>query len=71
MLVRYEMVDCKPASTPLEPDVKLSEEDGPVTDQEKEEMARIPYQSVVGSLMYLVFCTRPNIRQAVSELSQP
>ena len=71
MLVRYEMVDYKLASTPLEPDVKLSEGDCPVSDQENMEMARTPYQLVVGSLMYLAVCTRPNIRQAVSELSQP
>ena len=39
MLVRYEMIDCKPANTPLEPNVKMSEEDCPRSDLEKEEMA--------------------------------
>ena len=70
MLVRYEMIDCKPANTPLEPNVKMSEEDCPSSDVEKEEMAQLPYRSVVGSLMYLSVCTRPDICQAVSELSR-
>ena len=70
MLVRYQMVDCKPANTPLEPNVKMSEEDCPSSDLEKEEMAEFPYRSVVGSLMYLAVCTRPDICQAVSELSR-
>ena len=38
MLVRYEMIDCKPVNTPLEPNVKMSE-DCPAGDLEKEEMA--------------------------------
>ncbi|CAL9023449.1 unnamed protein product [Prunus brigantina] len=29
-------------------------------------MAQIPYASVVGSLMYAMVCTRPDISQAVS-----
>ena len=53
MLVRYQMVDCKPANTPLELNVKMSEEDCLSIDVEKEEMAKFPYRSVVGSLMYL------------------
>ena len=70
MPVLYEMVGCKPASTSLEPNVKLTEEDCPVSDREKEELARFPYRSVMGSLMYLVVCTRPDTCQAVSELSR-
>ena len=33
-------------------------------------MAHFPYRSVVGSLMYLLVCTRPDICQAVSEFSR-
>ena len=32
-------------------------------------MAGIPYRSVVGSLMYLAVCTRPDLSIAVSALS--
>ena len=33
-------------------------------------MARVPYASVVGSLMYAMVCTRPDISQAVSMVSR-
>ncbi|XP_052297115.1 secreted RxLR effector protein 161-like [Citrus sinensis] len=33
-------------------------------------MAHVPYASVVGSLMYVVVCTRPDISQAVSMVSR-
>lgn len=33
-------------------------------------MARVSYASVVGSLMYVMVCIRPNISQAVSMISR-
>ena len=33
-------------------------------------MERIPYASAVGSLMYAMVCTRPDISQAVSVVSR-
>ena len=33
-------------------------------------MEAYPYRQVVGKLMYLAVCTRPDIRHAVSELSR-
>ena len=70
ILRQFEMVGCKPASTPLEPRVKLSVVDSPRDDLGKSEMERFPYWQVVGKLMYLVVCTRPDISQVVSELSR-
>ena len=40
------------------------------TADEIEEMKRVPYASFVGSLMYAMVITRPNIAQAVGVLSQ-
>ena len=37
---------------PLPPYLKLSVEDNPTSDDEKVEMAKFPYASVVGSLIY-------------------
>ena len=42
----------------------------PKTPKEKEEMKNVPYASVVGSLMYVVMCTRPDICFAVGLVSR-
>ncbi|MCO5569630.1 hypothetical protein L7F22_023346 [Adiantum nelumboides] len=39
-------------STPMQPCLKLSKDDCPKSDAEKAEMAKVPYSSTVGSLMY-------------------
>ena len=46
------MVSAKPLSTPLYMQVKLSKNECPKSDDEKEFMSKIPYHFVVGSLMY-------------------
>jgi hypothetical protein len=38
---------------------------GPKTQEEIEYMARVPYSSAVGSLMYVMVCTRPDIALGV------
>ena len=70
ILRQFDMVGCKAASTPLEPGVKLTLRDSPGDDLGKARMEEYPYRQVVGKLMYLAICTRPDICQAVSELSR-
>ena len=70
ILKQFNMLECKPANTPLEPSVKLTLKDIPVDDLGKSRMEQHPYRQVVGKLMYLAVCTRPDICQAVSELSR-
>jgi phosphoribosylformylglycinamidine (FGAM) synthase PurS component len=65
-LEKFGMKDCKFVATPLEVGVKLSKEDEPKTEEEREEMKKIPYREVIGSLNYLSTCTRPDISSAVS-----
>jgi len=62
--------DTKPVSTPLAPHLKLSSQLSPTTDEEREYMAKVPYANAVGSLMYAMVCTRPDISQAVSVVSR-
>eukprot|EP00253_Pinus_taeda_P024467 PITA_24467 len=50
--------------------VRLSAEQCPKTQEEEEDMSRVPYASAVGSLMYAMVCTRPNIAHAVGVLSR-
>jgi hypothetical protein len=70
VLKKFNMSDCKPIGTPMSVGVKLSAEQSPKDDEEKEQMARIPYASAVGSLMYAMVCTRPDIAHAVGVLSR-
>ncbi|XP_069150850.1 secreted RxLR effector protein 161-like [Solanum lycopersicum] len=56
--------------TPVERGEILSLEMCPNTEKEKESMSRGPYSSVVGSLMYVMMCTRPDICYAVNIVSR-
>ena len=57
------MLGCRPASTPMDPNVKLSPEMGELLPDAS------PYQRLVGRLIYLTN-TRPDISFAVSVVSQ-
>ncbi|XP_041995810.1 secreted RxLR effector protein 161-like [Salvia splendens] len=62
--------DSKSVSTPLSPHLKLSSQLSPKTEDEREYMAKVPYANAVGSLMYAMVCTRPDISQAVGIVSR-
>jgi len=53
--------DTKSVSTPLAPHFKLKGIMSPTTVEEREYMTHVPYASTVGSLMYLIVCTRPDL----------
>jgi hypothetical protein len=65
VVARFGMADSKPNVVPLNPSVKLSREVDPEQDT-----STYPYREVVGSLMYLSVCTRPDISQAVGALAR-
>nr|GEW71489.1 zinc finger, CCHC-type [Tanacetum cinerariifolium] len=56
---------------PLGGNFKLSLKDCPVMDCDVERMSKVPYTDAVGSLMYLMVCTRPDIAYAVRYLASP
>ncbi|KAF0752211.1 hypothetical protein AaE_006121, partial [Aphanomyces astaci] len=64
------MENSKPAPTPMEYNLKLSESMCPQNDAERQSMVDKPYRSVVGSIMYLMIRTRPNLAYVVQQLSQ-
>ena len=70
VLERFNLKDAKSVSTPLANHFELSRSLCPTTTDEKEKMASIPYSSAVGSLMYCMVCTRPDIAHAVSTVSR-
>ena len=64
------MSNSKPISSPLAGHFKLSSKQCPASEKEKGEMQKIPYASAVGSLMYAMVCTRPDIAHAVGIISR-
>jgi hypothetical protein len=70
MLAKYNMLECKPASTPMDVGTKLSNDMSPKSDSETLEISSIPYKSAVGSLMYAMTSTRPDISYSVSAVSK-
>ena len=58
-------------STPLAPHhFKLKAIMSPTTVEEHEYTIRVPYASAVGSLMYAMVCTRPDLSQAISMINR-
>jgi hypothetical protein len=63
ILTRFNMMDCKPAATPYDPNTKLKKNLGHGKDQ-------LRYSQIIGSLIYLASATRPDISYAVCRLSR-
>lgn len=70
VLQRFNMDNAKPVSTPLASHFRLSKDQSPQTEEEREFMAKVPYASAIGSLMYAMVCTRPDIGHAVGVVSR-
>ncbi|KAL5810596.1 hypothetical protein ACOSQ4_027164 [Xanthoceras sorbifolium] len=70
ILVRFSMQKSKKGNLPYRHGVHLSKEQCPKTPQDIEDMRRVPYASAVGSLMYAMLCTRPDICYAVGVVSR-
>ena len=64
LLKKYGMEDCNPRSTPSE--VRLDQH--PETSNSPEDVTR--YRGIVGSLIYAMTCTRPDLSFIVTKLSQ-
>ena len=55
------MADCKPISTPMQPNTRLTCVQSPQTPEEVQFMKSVPYLAAVGALMYLATTTRHQI----------
>jgi hypothetical protein len=64
------MQECKSIKVPIPVGVKLSSDQCPETQEEEEDLSHVPYASAVGSLMYAMVCTRPDIAHVVGVLSR-
>ncbi|KAJ4719824.1 Retrovirus-related Pol polyprotein from transposon TNT 1-94 [Melia azedarach] len=70
ILSRFGMSTAKPIDTPSAANAHLSVAFAPKSVEEKEYMSRVPYTSAVGSLMYAMVCTKPDLAQSVSVVSR-
>jgi hypothetical protein len=70
ILQRFRMADAAPAQAPYKKGYKPCEEDCPQTEEDQLKMNKIPYQEAIGSLMYLVVCTRPELAYIVAALAR-
>ena len=73
ILSRFSMHDSKKGMLPFRHGIKLSKEQVPKNEHEEHEeqfMSRVPYASAVGSLIYSMLYTRPNICFVVGIVSR-
>ena len=63
------MHNSKPIDTLIEKGHTLSLDDCPKLEKDKREMTRVPYACAIGSLMYAMLCTWPNIYFTVGMVS--
>ncbi|CAM8969523.1 unnamed protein product [Rhodiola kirilowii] len=67
---KYGNLDSKMVKIPLAPHFLSSKNQSPKTDSEIVRMESVPYANVIGSLMYAMISTRPDLAYAISLLSR-
>ncbi|KAF2288730.1 hypothetical protein GH714_011801 [Hevea brasiliensis] len=70
VLKRFNMNNAKPMTVPFATHFKLFADMSLKTDEEMEHISSISYSSTVGSIMYAMVCTRPDISHVVSIVSR-
>ncbi|GJR18120.1 putative RNA-directed DNA polymerase [Tanacetum coccineum] len=70
VLCRFNMDKAKVVSSPLTTNFKLTDKDCPSSKKNIEKIDRVLYASAVGSLMYAMVCTRPDLAYAVGVVSR-
>ena len=66
----FSMENTKAISTPLPHHLKFTKEMCPKTPKEEDKMSKVPYASTIGSFMYAIICTRPDIAHVVGVVSR-
>jgi len=64
------MENCRPAFTVGVPNTLISLKDSPTEDEDKLKMAKLPYRSRVGQLLWIARTTRPDISYQVNALAR-
>lgn len=69
MLDHFGMAVAKAVCTPLTITIYFSKVNATQSKSEKKYMSCVSYTSVIGSLMYVMVCTRPDLAQVVIVVS--
>lgn len=70
LLKRFNLKDCIPVSTPMEPGLYLSKHNCPHTPEEIESMHNVPVWQLVSSLLWTSQTCFPQITHAVHQVTQ-
>ena len=70
VLKKFNMQDSKKVFLPMSHGVSLCKSQRPSTPDEQEKMNVIPYATAIGSIMYTMLCTRPDVAYALSVASR-
>lgn len=67
---RFGQKNAKNVDNPCTSGLKLSTSQSPSTEAERSEMRSRPYRSLIGCLLYVTTCTRPDVAYIVTQLSR-
>ncbi|GJS73690.1 putative RNA-directed DNA polymerase, partial [Tanacetum coccineum] len=70
ILKRFKMENSKKENLPLHHGIKISKDLCPKTNEKLDRMSRVPYASAIGSIMYAMTYTRPDVSFAPSMASR-
>ena len=70
VLKRFSMEEAKKGFLPMSHGIHLSKTQCPSTADERDRMSRVPYASAIGSIMYAMISTRPDVSYALSMTSR-
>ena len=70
VLKRFSMENSKKGYLPIPSGITLTKKDCATTPEEREHMSRIPYASAVGSVVYAMTCTRPDMAHSLGVVSR-
>ncbi|KAJ9555886.1 hypothetical protein OSB04_010500 [Centaurea solstitialis] len=70
ILKRFRMDESKKGFIPMQHGIVLSKAQCPVSSEDQDKMKLVPYASVIGSIMYAMLCTRPDVAYSISVTSR-
>ncbi|KAJ9566522.1 hypothetical protein OSB04_002488 [Centaurea solstitialis] len=70
ILKKFRMDESKKGFIPMQHGIVLSKTQCPVCSQDQDKLKSLPYASAIGSIIYAMLCTRPDVAYSVSVTSR-